>query len=85
MNGTKRQPPGITPPSAPAVASTVTSVGARSFVIDAPTLPAPNMPSENPCCSFGYQTETQAMPDENDVPAMPTKNASTTSCAYVSA
>ena len=59
------------PPASPPAATSVTSVGAASFVIEAPTLPAPNTPSAKPCRSGGYQTETQAIPTANDTPAKP--------------
>ncbi|MCU0314545.1 MAG: hypothetical protein MUC84_10865 [Solirubrobacteraceae bacterium] len=62
----------------------MTSVGASSFVIDAPTLPAPNTPSAKPWWSAGYQAETQAMPTANEVPARPTPSASHSAWSYVS-
>ncbi len=56
------------------------SPGPISLVTDAPTLPAPNTPSANPWRSRDDQAAFHAMPIENELPAMPKKNAHTISC-----
>jgi osmoprotectant transport system permease protein len=57
----------------------VISAGPMNLVTEAPTLPAPNTPSANPCRLRGYQAEFQAMPTLKELPANPTRKASTSS------
>ena len=69
----RHDPPaaGNAPPSSPAAGTSVISAGPMSLVTDAPTLPAPNMPSANPCRCRLAQAAFQAMPTENELPATP--------------
>ncbi len=71
----KRQPPGIRPPARPAAGTAAISAGPNILVTEAPTLPAPKVPSARPWRLFGNHTEFQAMPAVNELPAMPTRNA----------
>ena len=52
-----------------------------NLVTEAPTFPAPKTPSANPWCARGCHAEFQAMPELNELPAKPTKKASTSSIA----
>ncbi len=70
-----RQPPGMRPPSRPAAGTRVISAGPMSLVTDAPTLPAPNVPSANPCFCRLAHAAFQAMPTENELPATPSSSA----------
>jgi hypothetical protein len=45
------------------------------LVIEAPTLPAPNVPSAKPCRPRSKYVAFHAMPTENALPAMPNANA----------
>jgi len=45
------------------------------LVTDAPTLPAPNVPSATPCRSRLNHAEFQAMPTENALPLIPNRSA----------
>ena len=71
------------PTAAPAAGTSAISAGPISLVIDAPTLPAPNMPSAKPWRWRSAQAAFQAMPTENELPAMPKKNAHTISSVNV--
>ena len=53
--GTKRHPPGIIPPRYEPPTVLAMTAGPMNFVADAPTFPAPNTPSANPCRSRGNQ------------------------------
>ncbi len=62
------------PPSQPAAGTNVRMVGTnrtRSFVPDAPTLPAPTTPRANPLILSGNQAEFQEIPAVNEFPARP--------------
>ena len=50
------------------------SAGPMSLVTDAPTLPAPKMPSAKPWRASA-QAAFQAIPTENEFPASPSQNA----------
>jgi hypothetical protein len=75
ITGTKRKPPGTSPPNRPAAGTSAISDGPTSFVTEAPTLPAPNVPSATPCFSRGNQAAFQAMPTEKALPLMPKHSA----------
>ena len=78
MTGTRRQPPSTTPKYvAPAVP--VMSGGPMNLVTEAPTLPAPKTPSAKPCRSRGVHAEFHEMPALKELPAKPTRKASTSS------
>ena len=73
-----RQPPGMRPPRSPAAGTAVKIAGKRptsSLVPEAPTFPAPKVPSANPFRSGGNQTEFQEIPTEKEFPARPKRSA----------
>jgi hypothetical protein len=55
------------------------SAGARNFVTDAPTFPAPNTPRAVPFVRFGNHAEFHAMPTVNEFPARPKSAAQASS------
>ena len=73
--GTKRQPPGIEPPNMPAAGTNAISGGPISLVTDAPTLPAPKVPSATPWRCAENQAEVHATPLVNELPARPKNSA----------
>ena len=81
--GTIRQPPGIHPPRYPAAGTAVRMPGRKtrsSFVPDAPTLPAPNIPRANPLVRDGNHAEFQAIPTVKWLPARPNSRAQAIIC-----
>ena len=60
--GTKRQPPGINPPAIPAAGVSAISAGPIILVIDAPTFPAPKVPSATPWRCCGNHAEFHDIP-----------------------
>ena len=68
------KPPKYAAPAVPAMIA-----GPISLVTDAPTFPAPKTPSAKPCWERGNQALFHAMPELNELPAKPMRNARTKS------
>jgi hypothetical protein len=67
----------------PLAGTSAMRAGPINFVIDAPTLPAPNTPSAKPWRWRSAQAAFQAIPIEKELPAMPNKNAHTSNWVKV--
>ena len=78
MTGTSRHPPWMTPKYVTPVVAAIRG-GPMNFVTDAPTLPAPKMPSAKPCRPRLNHAEFHAVPTEKELPAKPTRKARTSS------